>query len=1231
MLIRPTQRTPSFVVVRHAFFILLLWLMGTSPLKAMFNTFEVGVETLVSTSGGNPDVFTSITFAEEFTETPLVFLLPSTEGGQSCDVRIRNKTAMGFDAVCAEASGFNGPHVAVEVQYIAIVPGVTSVPTNPTSAGPIVFEAGSISTQTVQHNCAGGAAACGTTGWDLVNLSSTTTSDATIIAQIQGLENETANPPNTVSQPFLSATVDINQGSGTQFGLALERSEVDDSAITTDEEIGWLVVRDTGVNTCVTLDFSTLGGPASVPFQAIVTDALDVGAPGGDIHGGVDGWDDGCNSGSDEGALFANACFANTPVVLASKRTHNEADGGWLRQCTINTNEVTLTIDEDTDRDPERNHVDEGVSVLAFGASFNTPVTLNHLSIEQSNRNVTFEWQTSSETFNVGFNLWGKVGDQWQQLNQQLLPAKRHRKEQHKAYSKRIRLSRYQFQEITEFGLSSVDVSGKDEFFGPLRAGQKYGEQQIPEPIDWSHVKAQYVQKMIANGYQFTHGRWRQIRPNTAVSKDANMRIDVRVSESGMYRISYHDLLEKGIDWRGEKPKRIAVTHKGKPVARRITGVRNGITPDSAIEFYATAPQGSDALYVKENVYQLHLDRSLALAMPKLSGQLSNEMMLTHGLSSETIGENRIYSSLVSGDPWVDTELFSAGAPNEKSYLLNIDQHLHDPVVLKTQTGRLRAEFVGGFNLPGTEPDHHVQLFLNDVLVADLYSDGLERFYVDVDVPASVFTLGENELRVVLPGDTGYGFDLVSIDNASVYFPETLQWFSGQPLALQFLAPKTASGFQVTVDEGMQLRQMRAYIMQANGNVASIKPVRETSEPNAVFLPVPNHQPPLAGDWHYWLGSVEHMQVPQIEVVEESGIEITQETNYLIVANPAFMNQSLTDFAEQKTNQGLSTTIVNWLTIVEQYGYGMATPEALRHFLTAANEQADYDYVLLVGGHSYDYLDYLNQGVINFIPAWYDSVDIIQHAPTDTPFVDLDADGLPDKAIGRWPVRTEQDLAAIIQKTADWQSNGMNAARNSLLIAQASEANRDFDKLLTQALQPVTQQWPDSHAVFMDDLIQSHGDQAKTMAKQMIIEQINQGAALTVYNGHASSSAWALDSLFDSQDVAQLSNTGLPTLLLPMACYTTYYETPDVNTLAHQWLFSGEATESKGAVGIHGATVFSDYLENTRFAKKVLAQQLSHNKTLGQAILTVKRTLSPWHNMVNNWSLLGDPSLRLVP
>jgi hypothetical protein len=71
---------------------------------------------------------TSVTFREPFDEVPVVVSLATSQGGNASDLRVHNVTTSGFDVVQVEDPGFDGPHVAMTIFYIAAEPGRHALP-----------------------------------------------------------------------------------------------------------------------------------------------------------------------------------------------------------------------------------------------------------------------------------------------------------------------------------------------------------------------------------------------------------------------------------------------------------------------------------------------------------------------------------------------------------------------------------------------------------------------------------------------------------------------------------------------------------------------------------------------------------------------------------------------------------------------------------------------------------------------------------------------------------------------------------------------------------------------------------------------------------------------------------------------------------------------------------------------------------------------------------------------
>jgi uncharacterized protein (DUF1800 family) len=88
--------------------------------------------------------FTHIQFQQQYGVPPVVIVLPGTEGALPVSVRIKNVTRTGFDLRLVEPAGSDDKHLAQIVHYLALTPGVHSLPDG------AVIEAGAINTKAVQ-------------------------------------------------------------------------------------------------------------------------------------------------------------------------------------------------------------------------------------------------------------------------------------------------------------------------------------------------------------------------------------------------------------------------------------------------------------------------------------------------------------------------------------------------------------------------------------------------------------------------------------------------------------------------------------------------------------------------------------------------------------------------------------------------------------------------------------------------------------------------------------------------------------------------------------------------------------------------------------------------------------------------------------------------------------------------------------------------------------------------
>lgn len=328
---RYTQLTSLFILV-------LSVLCLSYPAYAW--KMEAGKVTLAATSSLNQ--LESHLFQQIYDVPPIVIALPTSAGSNPGSIRISNVTTSGFRMSPVEPKSEDGPHAAMTVSYIAIEPGVHTFPDGET------IEAGTITTDKMQFN----GNPNGRKEWATLNYANTFSAPV-LLASIQTTANEPALNPRLPSHPWL--TVAVDNITNTRANISLERSELYDRItgsnfqfdnLSTSETIGYVVM-----NRNLSGNFRASGN-LLVNFESVYS------------SNSVQGWTNGCNS------INFTGSYSAAPIAVATKSSRNEADGGWLRECAVNSNRIQLTIDEDTDQDNERSHASEDASVLVFSNTF---------------------------------------------------------------------------------------------------------------------------------------------------------------------------------------------------------------------------------------------------------------------------------------------------------------------------------------------------------------------------------------------------------------------------------------------------------------------------------------------------------------------------------------------------------------------------------------------------------------------------------------------------------------------------------------------------------------------------------------------------------------------------------------------------------------------------------------------------------------------------------------------
>ena len=133
----------------------------------------------------------------------------------------------------------------------------------------------------------------------------------------------------------------------------------------------------------------------------------------------------------------------------------------------------------------------------------------------------------------------------------------------------------------------------------------------------------------------------------------------------------------------------------------------------------------------------------------------------------------------------------------------------------------------------------------------------------------------------------------------------------------------------------------------------------------------------------------------------------------------------------------------------------------------------------------------------------------------------------------------------------DWQLGyGPPGSQSVLLIAEEPDGYTDFLAQIEEIGEHLD--WADSELLDMAEYPDI------TEARQAMIDSLAGGRGLMVFSGHSSPTSWALRTLLNSDTVPDLGNSGKPTMMVTLACQTTYDVSPNANLLGHQLLYGGD-------------------------------------------------------------------------
>jgi hypothetical protein len=651
---------------------------------------------------------------------------------------------------------------------------------------------------------------------------------------------------------------------------------------------------------------------------------------------------------------------------------------------------------------------------------------------------------------------------------------------------------------------------------------------------------------------------------------------------------------------------RISLRRDGLPVAwhpdRPATQGRGGA---AGLFFYSEAP---DSLYSDVAVYRLDIGAKDGVLMEV--EVMGNKPV---GDPADTFVEARhderdlLPATAIALDPESDYWFWEFLQGDDPTFGVRTFE-LDAPGVSSVNEAKL-AVGLHGATTTGVAGEHRVEARLNGTYLGETQWEGIAPEGMILAVPPGILLETGNLLELTARTGGGAAYSFTYLDGLDLAYR---RFFRAAGDSLTFapadLTRVTVSGFTDAAVRLLDVSDPRLPRWIEGAGAGADK----AGGWNVSFAPTPGAR--------YLAAGPSAVQAP-LSVRPWTGVPKIGRADYLVIA-PSAWRTAAERLTGWRQSQGLASAVVSLEEIAGSYGDGVATPHAIRAFLTAAwqGQKVPPRYVVLAGRGTIDYRDLLGYAD-NVLPPL-----LVQSAgglfPSDNRLADVSGDGLPEMAVGRIPVLTESSLQAFVDKLIAYETGApAEWARRVLLLSDGPDQGTvfaaDSDRIAAQIPFPVQAERIDL------------GTELLSAARARLFAGLSEGAGLVNYLGHGGLDRLAAGGLLTSADVAGLTNGDRLPVLTAMTCTVNRFAVPGVPSLGELLVESAGG----GAVAVWGPSGLADSRASRELAE-IFYRRTAERGTLRLGDLILRsyaelRAQGGSASLPDIYNLLGDPALRL--
>lgn len=374
--------------------------------------------------------------------------------------------------------------------------------------------------------------------------------------------------------------------------------------------------------------------------------------------------------------------------------------------------------------------------------------------------------------------------------------------------------------------------------------------------------------------------------------------------------------------------------------------------------------------------------------------------------------------------------------------------------------------------------------------------------------------------------------------------------------------------------------------------------------------------------------------------------------DFVIITHPDFLEQAERLAEAHRRHDGTRCLVVTAQQIYNEFSSGTPDATAYRRFMKMFYDRADEvkdipESLLLFGDGVYDNrlvtVNFSGNGNKPNKLLTYESAESLEGTAsyvTDDYFGLLDdteggslAAGKIDVGVGRFPVRTLQEARTAVDKAISYMENKDKGSwKNRLLFLGDDGDNNSHTNHADVLAETVKSNHPEFmvNKIFVDAYQRVTSTSGTTVpdANKRFDQLLSDGLLMLNYNGHGSTTAWATEGLLTIGTIKSMQNTRLP-LWVTATCDFCRYDSHE--TSGGELVF---LNADGGAIALITTSriVYSgpNFVLNRAFINQVFNKTDGSQASLGELIRRTKQS-SALQNDQNklNFALIGDPALKL--